>query len=120
MTGKVRVYNAIQRKPIDRLPRFIWVGKGAAENLSRAYGIKVEDADAFVGNDVLQTWLSINRQMNTDCEEGKQFVDEWGITWQRDGAYNAVVRHPMADFDATQILEYDFPDPYAKERYAEL
>ena len=120
MTSKERVYAAINRKPLDRLPRFLWIGAGAADNLEAAYQADKENMDFFVGNDVLQTWLSINKQMMVFCPENQSFVDEWGITWHRDGYYNAVIKHPMADLDAEEIAAYPLPDPYVPERYAEL
>jgi uroporphyrinogen decarboxylase len=120
MTSKERVLSAIQRKPIDRLPRYFWIGKGAAENICKEYHITPDEVEAFVGNDVMQPWLSINKQMSLDCEEGTQFVDEWGITWQREGAYNTVVKHPLAGLDEKEITEYPLPDPYDTNRYTEL
>lgn len=118
MNSRERVYAAIRREPVDRMPRYLWVGDGAADNLARAYGAKKEDIDFFVGNDVLQCWLSINKQMSVPCEEHGSFVDEWGITWHRDGYYNAVTEHPMAGLDAEAISTYPLPDPYDPQRYA--
>jgi len=120
MTSKERVYAAVRRKPIDRLPRFIWVGSGAAENLRQALGVPADAVDDFVKNDVRQTWLSINKQMMVHYEEGERFVDEWGITWQRDGYYNTPVAHPFADMTAAEIAKAPFPDAMAAERYTEL
>jgi len=120
MNSKERVYAAIRRQPVDRLPRYIWIGRGAADNLRRAFGEKANDIDALIGNDVKQTWLSINGQMEADCPEGESFVDEWGIRWHRDGYYNAVVEHPLADMDEDEIAAYPFPDPEKPERYEYL
>lgn len=119
MNSKERVYAAIRRRPVDRLPRYIWVGRGAADNLKSVYGADI-DIDALVGNDVRQTWLSINGQMEKDCPEGESFVDEWGIRWHRDGYYNAVIHHPLADMDEDEIAAYPFPDPEEPVRYAHL
>jgi uroporphyrinogen decarboxylase len=120
MTSKERVYAAVHRRTLDRLPRFIWVGSGAAENLQRELNISKESIDDYMKNDVRQTWLSINKQMMTQCGEGEQFVDEWGITWQRDGYYNTPVVHPFADMTAAEIADAPFPDAMAAERYEEL
>lgn len=119
MNSKERVYAAIRHESVDRLPRYIWVGRGAAEQLRAVYGEEI-DIDEFLGNDVRQTWLSINGQMEKDCLEGESFVDEWGIRWHRDGYYNAVIEHPLANLDEEEIHSYPFPDPDCPERYVKL
>jgi len=120
MTSKERVINAIRRKPVDRIPRYFWIGEGAAKNINNEYNIPISEVDAFVGNDIMQPWLSINKQMARPCEPGEQFVDEWGITWQREGLYNAAVKHPLQDLDVAEIASYPFPDPDDESRYDEL
>lgn len=120
MNSKERVLAAVRRKEYDRIPRFFWVGEGAAANLKREKGIEAHEMDSFFGNDVLQCWLSINKQMTTPCAPGERFVDEWGITWERSGYYNAPVIHPLAGLSAQQMAEYPFPDPYSPERYRDF
>ncbi|MCL2884165.1 MAG: uroporphyrinogen decarboxylase family protein [Oscillospiraceae bacterium] len=120
MTSKERVLAAVRRQPADRVPRFIWVGRGAADNMTRALGLKREDIDDYVQNDVRQVWLSVNKQMETPCAEGQRFVDEWGITWQRDGYYNTPVIHPLAGLTAGEIATAPLPDPLDPARYVDL
>jgi len=117
MNSKERVFAAIRRKEYDRIPRFFWLGEGAAANLKRDKGIEVEALDSYFGNDILQSWLSINKQMTKPCVPGERFTDEWGITWERSGYYNAPVVHPLKELSAAEIATYPFPDPYAPERY---
>jgi len=120
MTSKQRVLSAIRHETPDRAPRFFWVGDGAAKRLQQAYGIAPDQVDAFLGNDVRQTWLSINRQMTVPCDDGRSFVDEWRITWRRDGQYNTVSHHPLADLDADAVAAHPLPDPDNPARYAQL
>lgn len=120
MNSIERVYAAIRHQPVDRLPRFSWIGRGAGDNLRKALGSQADDIDELIGNDVKQTWLSINGEMDRPCEEGESFVDEWGIRWHRDGYYNAVISHPLADLEEEEILAYPFPDPDKPERYEYL
>ena len=120
MNSKERVLAAIRRTPADRAPRFLWVGSGAAENMHKELGMDLNEADFFVKNDVLQTWLTINKQMMVTAGEGEQFVDEFGITWQRDGYYNAPITHPFADLDDEEMASVTLPDPYDPNRYTEL
>lgn len=57
VNSKERVYAALRHEAVDRLPRYIWVGRGAADNLRAALGERAADMDELVGNDVKQTWL---------------------------------------------------------------
>ena len=120
MTSKERVKACIAGKSVDRVPFFMWYSRKTTENLAKALGIQSEEVDDALQNDVKQDWLSINKQMNVECAEGKTFVDEWGITWQRDGEYNTVVRHPLALASAEEIAAYPFPQAEIESRYIGL
>ena len=120
MNGKERVYAAILRKNPDRAPRYIWVGEGAAQNLCKELGLNKNQLDALIGNDILQSWLSISGQLERPSEAGSSFIDEWGITWTKDGYYNMVINHPMSGMDEKAIAGYPLPDPYAPYRYDKL
>ena len=121
MTSKERVAAALRFEPVDRVPRFIWLGNALGHQLEREKGITRAALDRdFLRNDVMQVWLSINGGMERDVPEGTQFIDEWGITWQRSGDYNAVIRHPLAEADADAIRRYPFPDPLSSARYEGL
>ena len=120
MNSKERVYASINHKNPDRIPRFIWFGKETRKSLSEVMGVTSLEIDFKAGNDILQTWLSINGQMEKDVPDHTQFVDEWGITWKREGVHNMVAVNPMADMEADEIKAYKLPDPLAPERYTEL
>ena len=120
MNSKQRVYNALLRKTVDRSPRFLWLGGTAAQMIAEKEGIPPEEVNAFIGNDIMQTWLSINGQMERPAAEGETFEDEWGITWKRQGYYNSPVSHPLSGYDAEKITRYPFPNPRAQERFAAL
>jgi uroporphyrinogen decarboxylase len=120
VTSKERVLAAIRRKPLDRLPRSLWIGAGAAQNMRIKLGVDEKEVEFYVKNDVLQTWLSINKQMSLPAAEGENFVDEWGITWRRNRHYNSPVHHPLAELDAAGIAKAPFPDPYDEGRYREF
>ena len=117
MTSKERVYAMLRGESTDRAPRYIWVSSIIAKNLCEYYGISSEELDARIGNDILQTWVSINREMARECPEGEQFTDEWGNVWERQGYYNAVVRHAMSGLDAEQIRNYPVPDVLDPKRF---
>ena len=120
MTSKERVYAAIHRRNPDRTPRFIWYGETVCSLLADKWKISPDDVNVRAGNDVLQTWLSINGQMERKAVQGESFVDEWGITWLREGYYNTVVVNPLAGLTAAEIENHPFPDPLDGRRYSLL
>ena len=120
MNSKERVYNSILRKAVDRSPQFIWLGGTVAQMIAEKEGIAPEAVNAFIGNDIMQTWLSINGQMERPAAEGETFTDEWGIIWKRQGYYNSPVSHPLSGLNADQIARYPFPDPRKPQRFAVL
>lgn len=118
MTSRERVYKAIRGEKTDKTPRFIWVGDAARAKLCAGYGISGNELDKLIGNDVLQAWLSINREMERPAAEGERFIDEWGITWERQGYYNMVVRHPLNGMSLDEIKAYPVPGLFAHDRFA--
>ena len=120
MTSKERVYESLRFCKPDRTPRFIWLGAQTKINLMRKFGVSDLELQLRIGNDVLQTWLSINGEMERDMPQGSEFTDEWGIVWRRSGLYNAPVFHPLCGMDADSIRSYPLPDPLKPERFAYL
>ena len=120
MTHKERVMSTLQFKNPDRVPRFIWLGSKTRQILTQHYGVSSLDLDFRMGNDILQTWLSINGEMEREVQQGSEFTDEWGITWRREGIYNAVCHHPLKALTYEEIDDYPFPSPFKPERYAGL
>ena len=117
MNSRERVYKLFNGEKTDRIPRFIWLHDECKRRISEKYNVSKDEVDLFIGNDVLQTWLSINAQMERPAAQGEEFVDEFGITWKRDGYYNMVIKNPLAEMDAGEIRAYHMPDPYNEERY---
>jgi uroporphyrinogen decarboxylase len=120
MNSKQRVYQALAHRQPDRVPRFIWLGGETVKMFTEKLGITPFELDLKLGNDILQTWLSINGEMAKDVPEGTMYKDEWGITWKREGYYNNVVCHPMAGMDVESVKAYSMPDPLSVERYKKL
>ena len=117
MNSRERVYKLFSGEKTDRIPRFIWLHDECKKRIADKYNIPKDEVDFFIGNDVLQSWLSINAQMERPALQGEEFIDEFGITWKRDGYYNMVIKNPLADMTAEEIANYSMPDPYNEERY---
>ena len=120
MNSRERVFAAMRFEKPDRVPRFIWLGGEVIKRLSAGYGITPFELNKKIGNDILQTWVSINGEMERDIPQEAEFTDGFGITWKRYGAYNMVVHHPMQGLSAEEIRAYPLPDPRAPERYRYL
>ena len=119
MTGREKVINALEHKETAGVPKFIWYHPEVKLRLAEKLNIEGKNLDAELGNDLLQDWVSINREMAREVPQGQDFVDEWGIRWKRDGFYNMVVEHPLQDCNKEEIIKYPFPDPQPGERDGE-
>ena len=120
MNSKQRVFEALNHRQPDRVPRYVWLGGEVRRRLCERHGISTLDLELKIGNDILQTWVSVNGEMERDVPQGAEFTCPFGIRWKRDGAYNNVVHHPLAGLDAGALRAYNPPDPRAPERFEHL
>lgn len=120
MNSKERVYLALKHEKSDQVPRFVWLGTGTIKRLAKKLGLTPLELDLKFGNDILQTWVSINGEMSRDVPDNTEFTDEWGITWKREGDYNMVIDHPLRGKDLNFIKDYMLPDPFSPKRYESL
>ena len=120
MNSKQRVYASIRRQSLDRIPYYIWFHPDILDRFGETYATSGFATEAAIGNDVLQTWVSINGSMARPAAEGESFVDDFGITWLRQGYYNMVTRHPLASADRDGIRTHAFPDAARPERYSDI
>ncbi len=120
MTSKEKVYKALNFKKTNSVPKFVWYSNEVKNIMGDQMGLHGPELEIELGNDILQTWLSINGEMEREVPENTKFKDEWGITWKRQGPHNMVMDHPLKDADINQIKNYSLPDPYKPERYKML
>ncbi|UCE47635.1 MAG: hypothetical protein JSW47_18805, partial [Phycisphaerales bacterium] len=111
MTSKERVHLALQRKPTDRVPVFIWHHPQTTQRLGKLLEIPTECVPIAMGDDIRQAWVSNNHPMEGIVHEhdGESHVDDWGIEWTRTDGFNQISRYPLADADEQQLLEYRYP-----------
>jgi uroporphyrinogen decarboxylase len=111
MTSKERVHAALRREPVDRVPVFMWFHPQTARRLAGLLEIPASQVGAAMGDDVRMTWVSNNYAMEgiVHENEGEGHVDDWGIRWVKEGAFNQPVGFPLADLPREQILSWDFP-----------
>ena len=96
MTSKERVHAALQRKPTDRVPIFMWYHPQTAKRLARLLEVPAKYVPAAMGDDIRQTWVHNNYAMEGVVHEhdGDSHVDEWGIEWTRIGGFNQISKYP--------------------------
>jgi uroporphyrinogen decarboxylase len=111
MTSKERVLAALQKRPADRVPVFMWFHPETTRLLAAALDVQPRDVDTVLGNDVRQAWVGNNFAMEgiTHDNDGETHTDEWGITWVKEGPFNQVLRSPLADADESGLRQYAFP-----------
>jgi len=111
MTSKERVHAALRRRPVDRVPIFLWYHPDTARRLAHELEIPVTALAGVLGDDVRQTWVGNNAAMeDTPLEhDGDTFTDDWGITWVKDGPFNQIRRSPLEEADEAAIAGYRYP-----------
>jgi len=117
MNSKERVHTALQRKPVDRLPVFMWFHPETTRKLGRLLEIPTEYVPEAMGNDIRQAWVNNNYAMEgiTHEKEGDWHVDFWGIKWVKGGAFNQIAEYPLINASRQQVLEYSFPTEHIEK-----
>jgi uroporphyrinogen decarboxylase len=64
-----------------------------------------------MGDDVRMTWVNNNYAMEgiVHAHEGEGHVDDWGIRWVKEGAFNQPVGFPLSEASREEVLAYRFP-----------
>ncbi len=111
MTSRERVRRALARKPVDRVPVFMWFHPVTARRLAARLEIPASRLAEAMGDDVRQTWVHNNHAMEGVVHEhdGESHTDDWGITWVKEGAFNQAAAFPLANVSREEILDYRFP-----------
>lgn len=111
MTSKERVRKALRRQPTDRVPVWMWFHPSTAQRLAQLLDIPVAQLAEALGDDVRQTWVNNNYAMEgvVHEREGETHLDDWGITWRREGEFNQIICSPLAGADRETCLAYQFP-----------
>jgi uroporphyrinogen decarboxylase len=110
-TPRQRVHAALSRKPVDRVPVFMWFHPDTTRKLANLLEVPAEQVGEAMGNDVLQTWVNNNYAMEGIVHEhdGEGHTDFWGIRWEKLGAFNQPAEFPLAAASERRMLDYRFP-----------
>ena len=117
MTSKERVHAALARKPVDRVPIFMWFHPQTTNHLARTLEIPSSFVGEAMGNDVRQTWVNNNYAMEGIVHEhdGEGHSDQWGIRWKKMGHFNQIAEFPLENATREEILAYQFPSSHQDE-----
>jgi uroporphyrinogen decarboxylase len=112
VTSKQRVHAALRREPVDRVPVFLWFHPQTARRLAALLDVPVASVGAAMGDDVRMTWVNNNYAMEgiVHEREGESHVDDWGIRWVKEGAFNQPRAFPLEGATREEVLSYRFPE----------
>ncbi len=122
MTSNQRVHAALERKPVDRVPIYMWFHPETTERLSKLLEIPPAFVGQAMGNDIRQTWVNNNYAMEgvVHQHEGEGHTDFWGIRWQKVGAFNQIATFPLEQSTREEILAYRFPVEHQEELLGQM
>jgi uroporphyrinogen decarboxylase len=111
MTSKERVHLTLQRKPVDRVPVFMWYHPRTTRRLAKILEIPAAYVSPAMGDDIRQAWVSNNHAMEGIVHErdGESHVDDWQIEWTRSNGFNQISKYPLEGADEGRLLGYEFP-----------
>ena len=120
MTSKERLHAALKKKPVDRVPIFMWFHPETTARLAGLLEIPAARVGEAMGDDVRQAWVNNNYAMEGIVHEhdGESHVDVWGIKWVKDGPYNQIAGFPLAGATRDEVLAYAFPLDHLDELLA--
>jgi hypothetical protein len=85
MTSKQRVHSALERRPVDRVPVFMWFHPDTARHLANLLEIPASEVGEAMGNDVAQTWVNNNYAMEGIVHERaprSRTFGPWSRPWR--------------------------------------
>lgn len=111
MNSKERVYAALRRQPVDRVPIWMWFHPDTSRRLSGLLEIPTDFVAEAMGDDIRQTWVGNNVSMEGVAltKEGDTYMDEWGVEWIKRGHFNQVRHSPLEDSTDADIAAYRYP-----------
>jgi uroporphyrinogen decarboxylase len=122
MTSKERVHAALERKPVDRVPIFMWFHPDTTTRLAALLEIPPSHVAEAMGNNVRQTWVNNNYAMEgiVHQHEGEGHTDFWGIRWKKVDAFNQIASFPLEQATREEVLAYRFPVEHQEELLSQM
>jgi uroporphyrinogen decarboxylase len=111
MNSRERVYAALRKQPVDRIPIFMWFHPDTVARLAALLEIPPASVGEAMGNDIKQTWVNNNYAMEgiVHAHDGEGHTDEWGIRWVKEYSFNQIAGFPLHNASRETVLDYRFP-----------
>jgi uroporphyrinogen decarboxylase len=122
LTSRERVLAAIERRPADRIPFYMWFHPDTVALLAKLLEIPEMYVESVFGNDVRQTWVNNNYAMEgiVHDADGEGHTDLWGISWIRQYGFNQIERYPLRGASRDTVLSYEYPQGKVEELMAPM
>ena len=122
MNSRERVQAALARRPVDRVPVFMWFHPSTAARLGRLLELPASRVGEAMGNDIAMTWVNNNSAMEGIVHEhdGEGHVDAWGIHWVKEYYFNQIAGFPLQGASQAEALAYVFPRDRLEELLAPM
>ncbi len=111
MNSRERVWAALQKSPVDRVPVFMWFHPDTTARLAALLEIPAARVGEAMGNDIRQTWVNNNYAMEgiVHAHDGEGHTDDWGIRWVKEYSFNQIAAFPLKGAPREAVLDYSFP-----------
>lgn len=111
MNSRSRVYAALERRPVDRVPIWMWLHPATTAHLAQLLDIPARLVADALGDDVRQAWVGNNHAMEgiVHEHEGESHTDAWGLHWVKESYFNQIAFSPLAGADEEAMLAYRHP-----------
>jgi len=122
MNSKSRVHAALKRKPVDRVPIWMWFHPDTTRRLGQQLEIPAGFVANAMGDDIRQTWVGNNHAMEgiVHASDGETHTDDWGVEWIKNGPFNQVRRSPLENANEDDIRNYRYPYGHIDELLANM
>jgi len=122
MNSRQRVYAALRKEPVDRVPVFMWFHPATTKRLAELLEIPATFVQDAMGNDIKQRWVGNNYAMEgvRHEQDAQGHVDFWGIRWVKRGPFNQIAEYPLAGAAKQEILRYQFPHEHVDELLGQM
>jgi uroporphyrinogen decarboxylase len=122
MNSRERVLAALARRPVDRVPIFMWFHPDTAAHLAELLEIPARHVGDAMGDDIHQTWVNNNFAMEgiTHEHDGETHLDDWGIVWEREFGFNQIAHYPLQKASQDEVLAYQFPFEQMERLFAPM
>jgi uroporphyrinogen decarboxylase len=134
MTSRERTLKAIRHEKPDRPPVYFPLTPQVAEKLAKHFGIALEktlpsrlsnhiswhELISLLGSDIIAISYCYAENKPIHITPEGLLVNEWGMIYKDTGLYSEFYDFPLKHAESVNdILDYSFPDPFAKGRFDE-